>query len=239
MKNLIEWITKANHNKSLSLGGFSLDKNINAKSIKLSKNQITKLNKLLEEKNKLESGVLLCNDEINAELYWKEPSGVQYYSEEYYLEEFVVPIGTKASGVTFGGDGNIDVREFAVKKLNVVKQTKAAEIIIAMCHGNCESDILLKCCEKDIHNWYQKVEALHNEFVKFFWEIKLPCWVDWYFEDTETKILHPIFDFEEEEPYDCWAIFDTDLLNKALKLLAEGEEVIFENVEPYKETVLI
>jgi hypothetical protein len=226
MKNLIKWISDSKVLNEEKI-------NVNAKSIKLSVAQIKKLKKLLDEKQELESGVRLVNDELRAKLFWKEPAG-----SGYYLNDFEVPIGTKASGVSFGG-GSIDVREFAVKELFIEKVTEAANIICALCHSDCEYDKLLKVCEKNVHKWYDKVDKLHDEFVKFFWEIKLPCWVNWYAEDTETGMLFPLWAFDEETPLNCWTEFDTDMLNQALNMLVEGNEVVFENIEPYNEVNVV
>jgi hypothetical protein len=227
VKNLIKWISD---------GKFANEEkiNINAKSIKLSVTQIKKLRKLLDEKRELESGVLLFNDELRAELFWKEPARSGYY----YLNDFEVPIGTKASGVSFGGNSeSIDTSEFIVKSLTVEKDTKASKVIFALCHRDYNYDKLLKVCEKDVHKWYDRVDKLHDKFVEFFWEIKLPCWVNWYAEDTETGMFSPPWAFDEETPFDCWTEFDADMLNQAMNILVEGNEVVFENIEPYKEVV--
>jgi len=82
---------------------------------------------------------------------------------------------------------------------------------------------------EEILDYLNGMNNLVREFEKFFMEIKLPCWTDWYVEDNEGNLNEPWVnpDYSAEGCH-IWCNFKYELLMKALNLLAKGEEVFFE-----------
>jgi hypothetical protein len=225
-KNLINWISD---NKNLH----DTDVEVGVTSIKLNQNQVKTLNDLINRKNELESGFVLYNT-IRAKMYYtKRGDGI------------CVDIGSRNEGCNFWDEDGLDDVSFdpeieVIEKVAAQGTDPLAVLIkdgLKRIMGSPENlyhvqdffKPFIESHSEEILDYLNGMNNLVREFEKFFIEIKLPCWIDWYVEDNNGNLNEPWYypDYSAEGCH-IWCNFKYKLLIKALNLLAKGEEVFFE-----------
>jgi hypothetical protein len=234
-KNLISWISD---NKNLR----DTDIEIGVTSIKLNPDQVKTLNDLINRKNELESGFVI-NDSmrdpaIRAKMYFTE-SGDREDSSIY------VEIGSRNEGYNLWDEDDLDDVSFdpeieVIEKVAAQGTDPLAVLIkdgLKRIMGSPENlyhvqdffKPFIESHSEEILDYLNGMNDLLREFEKFFMEIKLPCWTDWYVEDENGNYVEPWVDPDySAEGCHIWCNFKYKLLMKALDLLAKGEEVFFE-----------
>lgn len=227
-KNLISWIS---NNKDLKNNDFE----IGVTSIKLNNAQKKKLNNLLEKQNKLNSGFVFCN--IQAKLYYTE-----FDEDNGDNGDIVVPLGSKNYGNEKFDDDDLSDISFDPNFTVLDKNDKFANLVKKGLERLCGSpeniyhvrDFFKPFIEENEEKILKHLNSINNmvlEFEKFFMEIKLPCWIEWWVQDDKDNMVEPWNDPEYDSGgIHIWCNFDYDLLMQALNLLAKGEEVFFETV---------
>lgn len=230
-KNLISWISD---NKNLR----DTDIEIGVTSIKLNQNQVETLKDLINRKNELESGFVLYNT-IRAKMYYTKRG-----------DSICVDIGSRNEGYNFWDkDGLNDVSfDPEIEVISVLSKTgsytKISDDPLAVLIKDGLKRIMgspenlyhvqdffkpfIESHSEEILDYLNDMNDLVREFEKFFMEIKLPCWTDWYVEDENGNYVEPWVDPNYSADCHIWCNFKYKLLMKALNLLAEGEEVFFE-----------
>jgi len=224
-KNLISWISD---NKNLR----DTDIEIGVTSIKLNPDQVKTLNDLINRKNELESGFVLYNT-IRAKMYYTRRG-----------DSICVDIGNRNEGCYFWDkDGlyyvSFDPEIEVIEKVAAQGTDPLAVLIkdgLKRIMGSPENlyhvqdffKPFIESHSEEILDYLNGMNDLVREFEKFFMEIKLPCWTDWYVEDENGNYVEPWVDPNYSADCHIWCNFKYKLLMKALNLLAEGEEVFFE-----------
>jgi hypothetical protein len=233
-KNLISWISES---KSLRDND---NVEIGITSIKLNNDQLKTLNSLIERKSELESGFVIGNA-IRAKIYLTEGER-SYAPEDNYIG---VEIGsenegdqpwTAASLRDLSFDPNFEIIDNSNPLAILVKN--GLERIMGspenLYHVQDFFRPFIESNKKEILKYLNSMKDLVREFDKFFMEIKLPCWIDWYvYKNDENDDLCVPWDYPEYDAEGChiWCNFKYNLLTEALNLLAKGEEVFFETVK--------
>lgn len=236
--NLVDWITS---NKELRNNDYS----VTLKSLRLTDDQIIELKSLLKDKEELESGPVVFGNDVKAKLMWDSE---QDRHGNWHTEPFQVPVGNK-SYLLYPLDeiaSLADSEVFFIQKL-VSKKNKRYVKAFNNLLGNRDisnevSGQILNSSKKQFRIWIKNVGTLHSEFMDFLWKIQFPCWTDHYvFDDTINKFVPPFLLKKEDKEDDCcvWCNYEEVKLLSALELLAEGKEVIIENIEPYKEVNVV
>jgi len=208
------------------------DVEIGVTSIKLNPDQVKTLSDLINRKNELESGFVLYNT-IRAKMYYtKRGDGI------------CVDIGSRNEGCNFWDkDGlyyvSFDPEIEVIEKVAAQGTDPLAVLIkdgLKRIMGSPENlyhvqdffKPFIESHSEEILDYLNGMNDLVREFEKFFMEIKLPCWIDWYVEDENGNYVEPWVDPDYSADCHIWCNFKYKLLMKALNLLAEGEEVFFE-----------
>jgi len=224
-KNLISWISD---NKNLH----DTDIEVGVTSIKLNSNQVETLNDLINRKNELESGFMikgtLGDPVIRAKMYYTKRG-----------DSICVDIGSRNEGYNFWDEDGLDDASFD-PEIEVISDDPLAVLIkdgLKRIMGSPENlyhvqdffKPFIESHSEEILDYLNGMNDLVREFEKFFIEIKLPCWIDWYVEDNNGNLNEPWY-YPDYSAAGChiWCNFKYKLLIKALNLLAKGEEVFFE-----------
>ena len=240
-KNLIKWISD---NKNLH----DTDVEVGVTSIKLNSNQVETLNDLINRKNELESGFVikgtLGDPTIRTKMYFTE-------SGDREDSGICVEIGSRNEGHNLWDEDDLDDVSFdpEIEAISVLSKTgsytKISDDPLAVLIKDGLKRIMgspenlyhvqdffkpfIESHSEEILDYLNGMNDLVREFEKFFMEIKLPCWIDWYVEDENGNYVEPWVDPDySADGCHIWCNFKYKLLMKALNLLAEGEEVFFE-----------
>lgn len=232
-KNLISWISD---NKYLR----SVKAEIGVTSIKLNEEQLKTLNSLIERKNQLESGFVIENA-IRAKIYLTEGERSSAPEDNY----IGVELGSKNKGNQIWSKDDLRNLSFD-PNFEIIDTSNPLAVIIKnglkrimgspenLYHVQSFFESYISSNEKEIINYLNSMNNLVREFEKFFMEIKLPCWIDWYVyenDENDNDLCAP-WDWPEYDAEGChiWCNFKYKFLMKGLNLLAEGKEVFFEKV---------
>jgi len=230
-KNLINWISES---KELR-GDDNVE--IGITSIKLNNDQLKTLNSLIERKNELESGFVVGNA-IRAKIYLTEGED-SYAPEDNYIG---VEIGSKNEGDQPWTVGSLRDISFD-PNFEIINNNNPLAVIVKdglkrimgspenLYHVQDFFRPFVEANEEEILDYLNSMNDLVREFEKFFMEIQLPCWIDWYVYDKNENAVEPWNDPDyTSDGCHIWCNFKYKLLMKALNLLAKGEEVFFEKV---------
>jgi hypothetical protein len=227
-KNLINWISD---NKNLH----DTDIEVGVTSIKLNSNQVEALNDLINRKNELESGFVikgtLGDPAIRVKMYFTKSDRKD--------STICVEIGSKNEGFNPWDEKALYYVSFD-PEIEAISDDPLAVLIkdgLKRIMGSPENlyhvqdffKPFIESHSEEILDYLNGMNNLVREFEKFFMEIKLPCWTDWYVEDNEGNLNEPWVnpDYSADGCH-IWCNFKYKLLMQALNLLAKGEEVFFE-----------